>query len=182
MNDLLLLALLLDGAKHGYALKKQAGFFSGSPEMHNNLVYPLLRRFVKQGWVRKKETADERGQTRVVYSLTEAGREELVRRLGEFGEAEARSAEAFHLRVGLFEVLGRERREKILEQRRNYLAAREQRMEALERGMDVGKFGGEVVRFLRRGIRAELQWIEQLRRASGAPKERNVGRRKRERR
>jgi DNA-binding PadR family transcriptional regulator len=64
MNDLFLLANLLDDPKHGYALKKQVGLISGQEEMHNNLVYPLLRRFVESGWVRKRQGAGERGQTR----------------------------------------------------------------------------------------------------------------------
>jgi len=55
MNDLVLLAALLPGPQHGYALKKQVGMISGKPEMHNNLVYPLLHRFVQNGWVSKRE-------------------------------------------------------------------------------------------------------------------------------
>ena len=49
MNDLIMLSALLDGPKHGWALKKLAGFLSGSSEMHKNLVRALLKRFVKQG-------------------------------------------------------------------------------------------------------------------------------------
>ena len=64
MNDLLLLSLLLAGPQHGYALKKRAGLISGQPAMHNNLVYPLLRRFVENKWVKQKVAAGERGQTR----------------------------------------------------------------------------------------------------------------------
>ena len=49
MNDLIILALLLDGPKHGYQLKREAGFLFGHGDMHNNLVYPLLRRFLTAG-------------------------------------------------------------------------------------------------------------------------------------
>jgi len=77
MNDLLLLSLLLAGPQHGYALKKRAGFISGQPSMHNNLVYPLLRRFVENKLVKQKATAGERGQTRLMYSLTTLGRRVL---------------------------------------------------------------------------------------------------------
>src|ERR1700740_469510 len=105
MNDLLLLANLLGGPLHGYALKKQVALISGTPDMHNNLVYPLLRRFVGKGWVRQKRTPGERGQTRLVYSLTSAGRAELLRRLSDFEEGEAHSPEAFQVRVGLFGFL-----------------------------------------------------------------------------
>ena len=57
MNDLLMLAALLGGPKHGYALKKQAGLMTGQANLHNNLVYPLLRRFVARGWVTRKKVA-----------------------------------------------------------------------------------------------------------------------------
>jgi hypothetical protein len=45
MNDLIILATLLDGPKHGYQLKREAGFILGQGAMHNNLIYPMLRRF-----------------------------------------------------------------------------------------------------------------------------------------
>ena len=53
MNDLILMAALLEGPKHGWALKKLAGFLGGQNAMHNNLVYPLLKKFVAAGWVRR---------------------------------------------------------------------------------------------------------------------------------
>jgi len=170
MNDLLLLAHLLGGPLHGYALKKQAGLVSGNPAMHNNLVYPLLRRFVGQGWVKQKKAPGERGQTRVVYSLTPAGRAELLRRLSEFGEAEARSPEEFELRVGLFDFLDAAARDEILARRKKYLEGRGEKLAHLQKAMDLGQFGGEVVRFLREQARAELVWLEHLRRMSAAAK------------
>jgi hypothetical protein len=50
MNDLIVLAILLDGPKHGYQLKREAGFILGQGAMHNNLIYPMLRRFTAEGW------------------------------------------------------------------------------------------------------------------------------------
>jgi hypothetical protein len=90
-----------------------------------------------------------------------------VRRLRDFGEAEASSAEAFHLRVGLFGVLGKSAREEILARRENSLDAREQRLAAVEENMELGRYGGEVVRFMRREILTELGWIDRLRKLSG---------------
>jgi len=81
MNDLLLLATLLGGPQHGYALKKQVGLITGQREMHNNLVYPLLRGFGQNGWISKRTAAGQRGQTREVYALTTKGKQELLRRL-----------------------------------------------------------------------------------------------------
>jgi DNA-binding PadR family transcriptional regulator len=169
-----LLANLLGGPLHGYALKKQASLITGNPAMHNNLVYPLLRRFVAKGWVKQKKAAGERGQTRVVYSLTPAGRAELLRRLCEFGDAEARSPEEFQLRVGLFGFLDPAPREQILARRKNYLEGREEKLGNLQTQLDLGPYGGDVVRFLREQARTELAWVEHLRRTSAAGKEKKA--------
>jgi DNA-binding PadR family transcriptional regulator len=162
MNDLLLLANLLDGPKHGYALKKQVGLISGQEEMHNNLVYPLLRRFVQSGWVSKRQGAGERGQTREIYSLTAKGKRELLRRLSEATSKELASENAFHLRVGLFAVLDAAARNRILDERDRWLAAREERLLHLAAAMDLGEWGGEVVRFRHERIRVERKWIARM--------------------
>src|ERR1700732_1000838 len=102
MNDLLLLAALLPGPQHGYALKKQVGLITGQRAMHNNLVYPLLRRFVENGWVSKRQSAGQRGQTREIYALTSKGKQELMRRLSDDAESEAASDNGFRLALGPF--------------------------------------------------------------------------------
>jgi DNA-binding PadR family transcriptional regulator len=164
MSDLILLANLLAGPKHGYALKKQVGLVSGQSEMHNNLVYPLLRRFVKSGWVSQRKGPGERGQTREIYALTKKGRQELVRRLSHFTSKEVTLENAFHLRVGLFMVLDTEARSRILAARDEWLAAREQRLRRISGALDTGPWGGEVVHFLRDQIRSERKWISRLKR------------------
>ena len=167
MSDLILLANLLDGPKHGYALKKQVGLVSGKSEMHNNLVYPLLRRFVESGWVSKRKGAGPRGQTREIYALTNKGRQELLRRLRHFTSKEAASEHSFHLRVGLFSVLDAGTRGAILTERDEWLAARELRLGRLSGALDLGAWGGEVVHFLRDQIRSERKWISHLKRKLG---------------
>jgi len=171
MNDLILLAILADGPQHGYALKKQAGMALGQPDMHNNLVYPLLRRFIAHKWVTQRKTAGQRGQTRQVHSLTPLGRAALVARIRQFEDAS--SAEGFRLRVGLFELLDSAAREQILAAREKYLQAREQRIVTLETGMDLGRYGSEVARFMCEQIRTELAWIARLRRISRKRKEKS---------
>lgn len=166
MTDLILLAILADGPQHGYALKKSAGMALGQPDMHNNLVYPLLRRFVAQKWVTQRKTPGKRGQTRQVYSLTSLGRTALLDRIRQFDDSS--SAEAFRLRVGLFELLDPPAREQILSARENYLQARDERLVFLETEMDLGRYGGEVTKFMRQHIRSELAWISRLRRMNHA--------------
>jgi DNA-binding PadR family transcriptional regulator len=164
MNDLVVLAILLAGPQHGYALKKQVGLISGRGELHNNLIYPLLRRFAKSGWISKRTAAGQRGQTREIYALTSKGKQELVRRLGSFTKKEAGLENAFRLRVGLFDMLDAETRRQILTERDAWLAGREERLTQLSGAVNAGLWGGEVIGFLRRQIREERRWISRLKR------------------
>lgn len=176
MNDLLILALLLKGPKHGYALKKGAAMIFGPRDLHNNLVYPLLRRFVAQKWVSVKAAKGERGQTRQVYSLTALGREALVARLRDFTPVEAESSEQFSVRVGLFEILKPEERIAVLDQRRSYLEERALRLRAFDQHSDMNGFPGQVVSFLAGSAQSELAWIEKLRKLAAAPAEKSASR------
>lgn len=167
MNDLLLLATLLGGPQHGYALKKQVGLITGQGEMHNNLVYPLLRRFGENGWISKRTAAGQRGQTREVYALTNKGKQELLRRLGQFTNKEAASESAFRLRVGLFSVLDSDTQNRIVTERDLWLAARELHLASLAAAVNLGVWGSEVVRFFREETRRERRWIASLKRKIG---------------
>jgi DNA-binding PadR family transcriptional regulator len=162
MNDLLLLAALLPGPRHGYALKQQVGLLTGKGTLHNNLVYPLLRRFVENGWVKRRQAEGERGQTREVYALTAKGKRELLGRLGTYGEEEAASEAGFRLRVGLFGFLNAGTRGRILAVRDKFLAAREERLSRITSAMETGRWGSEVVQFFREQVRAEREWIARL--------------------
>lgn len=164
MYDLLLLCLMLDGPQYGYQLKRQAGWILGQEALHNNLVYPLLRRFLEKKWVSKKAVPGNRGQTRQQYALTAEGRRALFERLNNFNDADARSEQAFHLRIGLFPGLKPECRKSILDLRESYLERRDKRLAALEDNMDLRKFGSEIVRHLRKQIEFERDWVEHLRR------------------
>ena len=168
MYDLLLLSMLLDGPKHGYQLKREAGWIMGQEALHNNLVYPMLRGFLEEGWVSKKAVPGERGQTRQQYALTAEGRRSLLGRLNRFSESDASSESAFHLRVGLLATIKPGARETILALRQNHLQDRYQTLAALQARMDLGKFGGEVVGHMRKQIEMECEWIRHLSRIARA--------------
>jgi len=164
MNDLILLAMLLEGPQHGYALKKKVGWITGHGEMHNNLVYPLLKRFVQQGWVNRRSADGERGQTRELYALTAKGKQELVRRLSDCGKKTAGSGEKFRFRVSLFSLLEPAVQENILESREAWLAAREQNLQRIEKATRARGWSREAIQFRRNEIHAERKWVEHLRR------------------
>jgi len=163
MNDLLVLSMMLAGPKHGYQLKHEAGMIFGQQALHNNIIYPLLRRFLDGGWVTKREVPGERGQTRQQYALTALGRRVLLERISQFGEEEAASEGEFRLRVALFDLLGPEIREKILKLRERHLRAVDERMAAIETEMDLGTYAAAVVRQMREHIDLDAKWIPCLR-------------------
>jgi DNA-binding PadR family transcriptional regulator len=158
-----MLAVLADGPKHGYQLKRDAGFILGRGDLHHNLVYPLLRRFTADGWVTRKTVPGERGQTRQSYTLTAAGRRELIDRLSDYGPPDASDARAFVARVGMFELLPAETRAAILDHRETYLRGRAERLDRLTRNVQLGMYGAEVVRHLVKQTRFDLAWIRRLR-------------------
>jgi len=166
MTDLIILATLLPGPKHGYSIKRQAGLILGQEKLHNNLVYPLLRRFMTKKWVTKKEVPGERGQTRQLYSITPLGRKELISQLSNFTEQDARALDQFRFRVGMFQVIEPEARMRILDTREGYLNSRIEKLSAIQDNFDLDRYSGEVTSRLLGESRAELDWIAHLRRIS----------------
>jgi DNA-binding PadR family transcriptional regulator len=157
---------LLARPLHGYQLKQQAGQILGQQVLHNNIVYPLLRRFGKEGWVTKKVVPGERGQQRHQYAITTLGRRVLTQRLSEYTEADARSSDGFRVRVGLFQILSPEVRERILELRATHLEKTAARLDGIQEQFTLGTYAREVTQFVRSQVDAELGWIRHLRKIS----------------
>jgi DNA-binding PadR family transcriptional regulator len=163
MTDLIILATLLPGPKHGYQLKHEAGIILGQEVLHNNLVYPLLRRFMNNKWVSRKTVPGERGQTRQRYTLTALGRKELLARLCSFTEQEARSLDGFRLRVGLFQLLEPAVRSRILDARTGFLRGQLAKLTAVRTNFQLDRYAEQVTSQFLAEIQAELDWIERLR-------------------
>jgi DNA-binding PadR family transcriptional regulator len=164
MDDLLLLSMMLGSPKYGYQLKREAAWIVGQEVLHSNVVYPMLRRFLEHGWVRKRAVPGQRGQTRQQYAMTADGRRWLFGRLTTFAEDEAASSGAFRLRVGLFEWLPLETRETVLSLREKYLNTQNQKLALLQANLELGRFGAEVVRHMRKQLEMECTWIRRLQR------------------
>lgn len=162
MIDLILLASLLNGPAYGYALKKTAGMIFGSGHLHNNVVYPTLNRFVRNGWVEQSTVEGERGQQRKQYRLTPAGRKHMVEQLGIFGEREAADDGAFLLRLALFDMLSALNREDIIEQRKSFLTARAAELARLREMTPGGSFPEMALERVQNLVKDELRWLRQV--------------------
>lgn len=162
MNDLILLAALLREPAYGYALKKTAGLIFGTKTMHSNVVYPVLKKFVQNGWVEVSSAPGEKGQTRKQYLITAVGRKYLIEHLAVFGEEDAADDGAFLFRVALFDILPTEKRRAIVDARRSFVSARAIQLAKLHEATRPESFGGVALERLRNVVADELRWLRKL--------------------
>jgi DNA-binding PadR family transcriptional regulator len=162
MNDLVLLASLLSGPAYGYALKRTAGLIFGSSTLHNNVVYPSLKKFMRNGWVEQSNVPGDRGQQRKQYRITAAGQKYLLEQLATFGEREAADDGAFLFRVALFDALPKTKREAIIAARKLFLTSRAGQLSELRETGEPQSFGSVALERVQAVVKNELRWIEQL--------------------
>lgn len=76
----LVLAILQEGQSYGYAIIKRVGELSaGELQWTDGMLYPLLHRLERNGWVKAIWGQSETGRRRKYYRLTKAGKEQLAR-------------------------------------------------------------------------------------------------------
>ena len=74
----LVLAILDEGESYGYAiLKRIDGLSDGEMEWTDGMLYPLLHRLDRLGYVEARWDSPEGGRRRRYYSITSAGRDAL---------------------------------------------------------------------------------------------------------
>jgi DNA-binding PadR family transcriptional regulator len=162
MNDIIILSLLLEGPRHGYRLKQDAAMFSSEQQLHNNTIYPLLKRFLKNGWISQKQADGDRGQTRLLYALTPSGRQVLIDKLSDFSESDSANPHAFRLRVGLFDLLDTPTRQRILELRDGHLAGRLDRVRQIAKAHTIDGWPATTMQQVTKELQLERKWIAQL--------------------
>ncbi|MBX0299298.1 helix-turn-helix transcriptional regulator [Cryobacterium sp. 1639] len=81
----LVLGILLDGDLYGYAILKRVGELSGgSLQWTDGMLYPLLHRLERLGYVTSLWATSEVGRRRKHYAITDAGREQLAERQAQW--------------------------------------------------------------------------------------------------
>ena len=75
----LVLAILAEGESYGYAILKQVRELSGGElEWTDGMLYPLLHRLLRLGYVTTEWRTPPRGRRRRYYAITDDGRAALV--------------------------------------------------------------------------------------------------------
>lgn len=78
--DLLILRTLLFGAVHGHAIAHSIEKTSDEVlTIDHGSLYPALHRLVRRGWISSKWGTTENNRRAKYYSLTTAGRKQLVK-------------------------------------------------------------------------------------------------------
>lgn len=77
----LVLGILTEGDLYGYAILKRVGELSdGGMQWTDGMLYPLLHRLERLGYVSSSWGTSEAGRRRKHYAITPAGRDELASR------------------------------------------------------------------------------------------------------
>ena len=77
----LVLGILADGDSYGYAIVKRVNELSGGRmQWTDGMLYPLLHRLERLGYVEASWGTSEAGRRRKHYAITQAGRETLADR------------------------------------------------------------------------------------------------------
>jgi transcriptional regulator len=75
----LVLAILAEGDSYGYAIIKRVSELSGGElQWTDGMLYPVLHRLERLGYIKGRWGTSETGRKRKYYHLTAAGREQLA--------------------------------------------------------------------------------------------------------
>ena len=75
----LVLAILAEGDSYGYAIIKRVAELSGGAlQWTDGMLYPVLHRLERNGWVAAKWVDAESGRKRKYYRITKQGRAQLA--------------------------------------------------------------------------------------------------------
>jgi DNA-binding PadR family transcriptional regulator len=161
--EILILRRLRGGPAHGYELRKRVEETTGFV-LHNNSLYPALRRFEEAGAVTKTAEPQAGRPPRLVYTLTDVGRELLHDMLADLPPEQAGDETEFLARLGQFSEINSAERASVLAARTRAVRdqlAHYQAMHTLSAGHG-HPWGALVTAELIRRHEQELAWLAEL--------------------
>src|SRR5260370_11005711 len=136
-SEIVILAMLHQGPRHGYEIKKDIErALGGMVPLNHNALYLTLKRFEEIGAVTRQVIPQEGKPNRHLYQLTEGGIELLHVHLRDFEPEQAGADAEFFTRVSFFDLLEAHEREAILTKRLVYLEACLQYLQKLQHMAD----------------------------------------------
>jgi DNA-binding PadR family transcriptional regulator len=161
--EILILRHLTRRPAHGYELRKRVEKTVGVL-LHNNSLYPALKRFEEAGAVTRTTEPPENGRPpRQVYALTPVGRDLLHDMLAELAPQDAGDETEFLARVGQFSLISPAERRAVLDARANALDGQLEHLSQMHALSDDEPWGRVVTEELIRRATDEIAWIARLR-------------------
>jgi DNA-binding PadR family transcriptional regulator len=169
-SEILILAMLRTGPRHGYEIKKDIDrALGGMVSLNNKTLYLALKRFEEMGAVTRQVVLQEGKPNRHLYQMTERGIELLQVYLRDFGPEQAGVDAEFFTRVSFFDFLEVPERREILKRRLTYLQRGLEYLHNLQQMAEEDEdcaniipsrsHAQRVLAFHTRRIRDEYEWI-----------------------
>ncbi len=139
--ELLILAQLMHGPKHGYEIKKNIVFVMNNKKIiNNNSLYPKLRQFEERGFVSKTLQEQEGRPNRHVYGITEKGRKVFYERINSFTPEMIEIDDEWSIRLAFYNLLSDEARRKLFDYRSQIVQDKMNRLEKLSLSVGDSKY------------------------------------------
>ena len=88
--DMLILQILLWSPSHGYGIAQAIRAGSGEVlQVETGSLYPAVHRLEKRGWIKSEWKTSDQNQRARYYQLTAAGKKQLVKEQGRWGQLSA---------------------------------------------------------------------------------------------
>lgn len=166
--EILILRHLSSRPAHGYELRKRVEATT-AVVLHNNSMYPALRRFEEAGAVTKTAEPQEGRPSKLVYEVTDTGRELLHDMLAELPPEQAGDDSEFFARLGQFSLLTPAERQAVLDARDRALRAQLEHLTTMNKLARPERWGALATSELIRRTEQELAWITELRVQAAEP-------------
>ena len=112
----------MESPHYGYEIKKKLTESVGAcTTISNNMLYPILRKYEKKGATTKSIERTAGGQERIIYTLTDIGRQAFVDLLWHFPDSLMNSREEFCTRLSFFPYLNEKARMRVLYLREQFI-------------------------------------------------------------
>jgi DNA-binding PadR family transcriptional regulator len=161
--EILILRNLSRRPAHGYELRKRVEAVTGVV-LNNNSLYPALRRFEEAGAVTRTAYPQQGRPAKLVYELTDVGRQLMHDMLAELPPDQADDDVEFMARLAQFGFLSPEERLAVLDARYAALAERLERVTGLRERADDEAWSMLVTAEIMARARSEREWLLRLRR------------------
>ncbi|WP_110240442.1 PadR family transcriptional regulator [Nocardioides gilvus] len=164
--ELAVLGLLHEGPLHGYELRKRLNLMLGwGRVLSYGSLYPALKKMLRSRLISEDTSvpAPVTGRPRIVYRVTESGREEFRRQMADVGPT-AWEDDTFGIRFSFFSSAPSETRLRVLEGRRTRLEERLARVrgDLARNPKKADRYASELHRHGVESVEREVRWLSDL--------------------